>query len=74
MRLPTRPDLQFINPLGALFAGREAFRALHAFLFSGPFRGSQDGVSCRLRKGFIRRNDEGQMTDLLVVSGRHWSA
>jgi uncharacterized protein (TIGR02246 family) len=33
-------DLHFINPAGALFSGRDAFRALHVFLFSGPFAGS----------------------------------
>jgi len=37
---PYAPDLQFINPLGALIVGQEAFRAQHAFLFSGPFAGS----------------------------------
>jgi uncharacterized protein (TIGR02246 family) len=37
---PYAPDLQFINPLGALLAGRDAFRAQHAFLFNGPFAGS----------------------------------
>jgi uncharacterized protein (TIGR02246 family) len=33
-------DLQFINPLGAVISGREAFRAQHVFLFNGPFAGS----------------------------------
>lgn len=33
-------DLQFINPAGGLFSGREAFRALHVVLFNGPFAGS----------------------------------
>lgn len=37
---PYAPDLQFINPLGALIAGREAYRAQHEFLFNGPFAGS----------------------------------
>lgn len=37
---PYAPDLQFINPLGALVEGREAYRALHVFLFNGPFVGS----------------------------------
>jgi uncharacterized protein (TIGR02246 family) len=37
---PYASDLQFINPLGALIAGRDAFRAQHAFLFNGPFAGS----------------------------------
>jgi uncharacterized protein (TIGR02246 family) len=33
-------DLHFINPTGVLFAGRDAFRALHVVLFNGPFAGS----------------------------------
>jgi uncharacterized protein (TIGR02246 family) len=33
-------DLQFINPAGVLFSGRDAFRALHVGLFNGPFAGS----------------------------------
>ena len=33
-------DLQFINPAGVLFSGRDAFRALHVVLFNGPFAGS----------------------------------
>lgn len=33
-------DLQFINPAGVLFSGRDAFRALHVILFNGPFAGS----------------------------------
>jgi uncharacterized protein (TIGR02246 family) len=33
-------DLEFINPAGVLFSGRDAFRALHVILFSGPFAGS----------------------------------
>ena len=37
---PYAHDLQFINPLGALLAGQDAFRAQHAFLFNGPFAGS----------------------------------
>ncbi|HEX2218746.1 MAG TPA: SgcJ/EcaC family oxidoreductase [Gemmatimonadales bacterium] len=37
---PYAPDLQFVNPLGALIAGREAYRAQHEFLFNGPFAGS----------------------------------
>jgi uncharacterized protein (TIGR02246 family) len=34
------PDLQAINPLGAVTAGRDAFRAQHVFLFANPFAGS----------------------------------
>jgi uncharacterized protein (TIGR02246 family) len=37
---PYAVDLQFINPLGALISGRDAFRAQHVFLFNGPFAGS----------------------------------
>jgi uncharacterized protein (TIGR02246 family) len=37
---PYAVDLQFINPLGAVISGRDAYRALHASLFSGPFAGS----------------------------------
>jgi uncharacterized protein (TIGR02246 family) len=34
------PDLRFINPAGVLVSGRDAFRAVHVFLFNGPFAGS----------------------------------
>jgi uncharacterized protein (TIGR02246 family) len=37
---PYAVDLQFINPLGAVISGRDAFRAQHVFLFNGPFAGS----------------------------------
>jgi uncharacterized protein (TIGR02246 family) len=37
---PYADDLQFINPLGAVILGRDAFRALHVSLFNGPFDGS----------------------------------
>jgi uncharacterized protein (TIGR02246 family) len=37
---PYADDLQFINPLGAVISGRDAFRAQHVFLFNGPFAGS----------------------------------
>jgi uncharacterized protein (TIGR02246 family) len=37
---PYAADLQFINPLGAVILGRDAFRAQHVFLFNGPFAGS----------------------------------
>lgn len=40
-------DLRFINPLGALFAGRDAFRALHVVLFNGPFAGSTLALAVR---------------------------
>lgn len=40
-------DVQLINPLGALFAGREAFRALHVILFNGPFAGSTLALDVR---------------------------
>ena len=37
---PYAVDLQFINPLGAVISGRDAFRTQHGFLFNGPFAGS----------------------------------
>ena len=37
---PFAVDLQFINPAGVVFSGRDAFRNLHVFLFNGPFAGS----------------------------------
>jgi uncharacterized protein (TIGR02246 family) len=37
---PYADDLQFINPLGAVISGQDAFRAQHVFLFNGPFAGS----------------------------------
>jgi uncharacterized protein (TIGR02246 family) len=37
---PYADDLHFINPLGAVILGRDAFRALHVALFNGPFAGS----------------------------------
>jgi uncharacterized protein (TIGR02246 family) len=44
---PYASDLQFINPLGAMVEGREAFRATHEFLFSGPFAGSSQTIAVR---------------------------
>jgi uncharacterized protein (TIGR02246 family) len=40
-------DLNFINPAGVLFSGRDAFRALHMFLFAGPFAGSTLALTVR---------------------------
>jgi len=40
-------DLQFINPAGVLFSGRDAFRALHVILFNGPFAGSTLSLAVR---------------------------
>lgn len=40
-------DVQFINPAGALFSGRDAFRGLHVFLFNGPFAGSTLNLAVR---------------------------
>jgi uncharacterized protein (TIGR02246 family) len=40
-------DLRFINPLGVLFSGRDAFRVLHVALFNGPFAGSTLALSVR---------------------------
>jgi uncharacterized protein (TIGR02246 family) len=33
-------DAQLINPVGAVFIGRDALRNIHIFLFNGPFAGS----------------------------------
>ena len=40
-------DMTLINPRGAVIAGRDAFRAQHAFLFSGPFAGSTQTITVR---------------------------
>lgn len=40
-------DAQFVNPLGALIVGREAFRNTHVFLFNGPFAGSTQTIAVR---------------------------
>jgi uncharacterized protein (TIGR02246 family) len=40
-------DLQAVGPLGALLAGRDAFRAQHVFLFDGPFAGSTQTIQVR---------------------------
>lgn len=40
-------DAQFVNPLGALSVGREAFRNQHVFLFNGPFAGSTQAIAVR---------------------------
>jgi len=40
-------DAQFVNPLGALIVGREAFRNTHVFLFNGPFAGSTQAITVR---------------------------
>ena len=37
---PFAEDLQFINPAGVVFLGRDAFLNLHTILFNGPFAGS----------------------------------
>jgi uncharacterized protein (TIGR02246 family) len=44
---PYAEDVQVINPVGALVAGREALRAQHAFLFAGPFAGSTQTIDVR---------------------------
>jgi uncharacterized protein (TIGR02246 family) len=41
------PDLRFINPAGALVFGRDAYRAVHVFLFNGPFAGSTLALAVR---------------------------
>jgi uncharacterized protein (TIGR02246 family) len=40
-------DVRFINPVGVLVSGRDAFRALHVFLFNGPFAGSTLNLAVR---------------------------
>lgn len=40
-------DLRFINPVGAEFLGRDAFRNLHVALFGGPFAGSTLAIAVR---------------------------
>ena len=44
---PYAEDLQVVNPVGALIAGREVFRAQHVFLFNGPFAGSTQTITVR---------------------------
>ena len=41
------PDLRFINPAGVLVFGRDAYRAIHVFLFNGPFAGSTLALAVR---------------------------
>ena len=40
-------DVQFINPRGGIVVGRDAFRATHVFLFTGPFAGSTQTIEVR---------------------------
>jgi uncharacterized protein (TIGR02246 family) len=40
-------DAQMIGPTGTLLDGRDAFRAQHVFLFSGPFAGSTQTIEVR---------------------------
>ena len=44
---PFAEDLQFINPAGVVFLGRDAFRNLHTILFNGPFAGSTVTITVR---------------------------
>jgi uncharacterized protein (TIGR02246 family) len=41
------PDVRLINPVGALFSGRDALRGIHVFLFNGPFAGSTLNLAVR---------------------------
>ena len=41
------PDVRFINPVGVLFFGRDAYRGVHVFLFNGPFAGSTLALAVR---------------------------
>jgi uncharacterized protein (TIGR02246 family) len=40
-------DGEIINPIAGILAGREAIRAAHAFLFTGPFAGSTSSTAVR---------------------------
>ena len=44
---PYAADAQMVSPRGDLVAGRDAFRAQHAFLFGGPFAGSTQTITVR---------------------------
>jgi uncharacterized protein (TIGR02246 family) len=44
---PYAVDIQIVSPVGSLLVGREAVRAQHAFLFSGPFAGSTQTIEVR---------------------------
>jgi uncharacterized protein (TIGR02246 family) len=42
-------DVDWVNPLGGILSGREEIRAVHEFLFGGPFAGStQTGTVRRM--------------------------
>jgi uncharacterized protein (TIGR02246 family) len=40
-------DAEFIDPIANIYSGREEIRALHAFLFSGPFAGTSQTSELR---------------------------
>jgi uncharacterized protein (TIGR02246 family) len=44
---PYAADVQEVSPRGDLFAGRDALRAQHVFLFGGPFAGSTQTITVR---------------------------
>lgn len=50
-----------VNPLGQVLAGREAIRARHEFLFTGPFAGTTSTTEIR-RTVFL--DDDARMVDL----------
>jgi uncharacterized protein (TIGR02246 family) len=40
-------DVDWVNPLGGILSGREEIRAVHEFLFGGPFAGSTQTATVR---------------------------
>lgn len=57
-------DAEIVNPVGGVLSGREAIRAAHAFLFSGPFAGSTSTSEVR-RMMFL--TETNAIVDLDVV-------
>jgi uncharacterized protein (TIGR02246 family) len=57
-------ESELVTPLGGILAGREAIRAQHEFLFTGPFAGSSSTSEIR-RTVFLER--ETRMVDLDVT-------
>jgi uncharacterized protein (TIGR02246 family) len=44
---PFANDADFVNPVGGIVTGRDAFRAVHVGLFDGPFKGSTQTLVVR---------------------------
>jgi uncharacterized protein (TIGR02246 family) len=55
---------ELVNPLGGILDGREAIRAQHEFLFSGPFAGSTSTSEVRRT---VYLGDDARMVDLDVT-------